>query len=379
MNTRRQWLLAGALLAGLPAARAFGDVPQKINDEGRLYDASSNAPVTGSHTLKFAIYSASAGGAALWSQTSAVMFDDGFFEATLDGSATATAPFPGGLFDGTELFLGVTVDSDIELTPREPFDSVPYAFAAGTVVRQMCPPGYKQDTSVTPYVDCKATIGAGQVDEVVRVGDFWIDRYEMANCSAPSALGTGTSDATTAIGCSVSGLMPQDQITWFQANQMCLNAGKHMCTNMQWQGAVAGTVDPGASDGSGGACLTQGAGPRPVGMGTACISRWGAEDMIGNVDEMTADWGQAGAVSGTYSAQFVAPWPGNYGDGHDDTFNVNGAANIGPNYVTGLPTYTDRGGGYGGGTTAGAFFYNISASPSTNWGGVGTRCCVGGY
>jgi hypothetical protein len=131
MNARRQWLLAGVLLAGLPAGRALGDVPQKINDEGRLYDASSNAPVTGSHTLKFAIYSAAQGGTPLWQQTSAVMFDDGFFETTLDGSATAATPFPADLFDGTELFLGVTVDSDAEMSPREPMDSVPYALMAG--------------------------------------------------------------------------------------------------------------------------------------------------------------------------------------------------------------------------------------------------------
>jgi hypothetical protein len=130
MNRRRPLLLVLAL-AGAPLTSAHADVPQKINDEGRLYDATTNAAVTGMHTMKFAIYSMSSGGTALWTQTSAVTFANGFYETTLDGSSGGSTPFPAGLFNGTELYLGVTVDTDAEMSPREPLDSVPNALYAG--------------------------------------------------------------------------------------------------------------------------------------------------------------------------------------------------------------------------------------------------------
>ena len=93
---------------------------------------------------------------------------------------------------------------------------------------------------------------------------------------------------------------------------MCANAGKHLCTNEEWQIAVTGTPDPG--DGVtipyGGAALdacnvksNAGRGSDASGVGTPanthahvdCVSRFGAYDMVGNLTEFVADWHQAGA------------------------------------------------------------------------------------
>jgi hypothetical protein len=376
MKCRRAWLAAGALIAVWPTSRALADVPQKINDEGRLYDASTNAAATGSHTLKFAIYSAAQGGTALWFQSSSVMFDDGFFEITLDGSSSATTPFPAGMFNGSELYLGVSVDSDGEMTPREPLDSVPYAIGAAAMVgRQMCPPGYQQDTSITTFVDCKLPLSGGQSDEVVKVGDYWIDRFESSSCLGAAGMPDGAGDTTVA--CSVSGVAPLENHSWFQAERECLNAGKHLCTNAEWQGAALGTPEPGDSTGGSGTCLTDGAAPRNTGLGSACRSDFGAEDMVGNEWEWVADWGTTGVSDPAFTnAKVATPWPTTYGDGTDETVNLNTSTNQGPN----LPQAILRGGDYIDKAHDGVYAIALDDSPTLQYTSVGARCCLsGGY
>src|SRR5439155_11489229 len=49
---------------------------------------------------------------------------------------------------------------------------------------------------------------------------------------------------------SISGVHPSACVTWFQANQACLLSGKRLLTNHEWQGAAAGTPDPGTDNGT---------------------------------------------------------------------------------------------------------------------------------
>jgi formylglycine-generating enzyme required for sulfatase activity len=51
---------------------------------------------------------------------------------------------------------------------------------------------------------------------------------------------------------SIPGVPPSACITWFQANQACLLAGKRLLTNREWQGGAAGTPDPGTDNGDDG-------------------------------------------------------------------------------------------------------------------------------
>lgn len=88
---------------------------------------------------------------------------------------------------------------------------------------------------------------------------------------------------------SVAGVVPSTCVTWFQAEQACALSGKRLLTNQEWQRAAAGTpadaticnVSPLAHPSSG---------PRATGSAPQCISKWGAFDMVGNVDEWVADW-----------------------------------------------------------------------------------------
>jgi formylglycine-generating enzyme required for sulfatase activity len=229
-------------------------------------------------------------------------------------------------------------------------------------------------------------------DEMVQVGDFWIDRYEASVWSDPDCIGIqygisdGDADAagfdyngnwsTPIYACSVEGEDPSRWLTWFQAQQSCELAGKSLCTNAQWQAAAMGTEEwP---------CNTEyvcdGDDPWPAGAaqcGYPCESNWGAADMVGNLWEWVAEWHQAGVVDTSFVAgQEYSPWGGYYGD--DSTWNLNGSASAtgGSNYVDGLPAATLRGGHWSNGTDAGIYSYYLDYAPS-NWRDtIGVRCCM---
>ncbi|MGH7493506.1 MAG: tail fiber domain-containing protein [bacterium] len=125
MNSqRRAWtILITALL--LLAASTHAQVPQLINYQGQLTDASGR-PANGTFSIRFGIFAAATGGTALYSEIQNVVVSNGVFNVLL-GSVD---PIPLNLFDGgTERYLEITIDSAV-LTPRRRFGSVPYAFTS---------------------------------------------------------------------------------------------------------------------------------------------------------------------------------------------------------------------------------------------------------
>ena len=151
-------------------------------------------------------------------------------------------------------------------------DAVEEELARQAEVRGDCPEGYTQrGPDGNGFTCCGKDLGEGLVDEVVRVGDFWIDRYE-ASLWDGHALQlttrevvddeqcTWSPDTGASIGClgdpsdngfgvtgiavSAAGRRVLHSVTWFQAQSLCVNAGKRLCTNAQWQAAALGTPDP---------------------------------------------------------------------------------------------------------------------------------------
>ncbi len=120
MNLNRTML---ALLVAIPALAA---VPPTIDQQGRLLKLDGT-PETGSIGATFALYDVATGGTALWTEKHTLKLDaSGFYAATL-GSVTAF----GGVWDGRSLFLGLTLDGESEMAPRQGVMSVPYALKAG--------------------------------------------------------------------------------------------------------------------------------------------------------------------------------------------------------------------------------------------------------
>ena len=111
---------APALSPAAPAT-AFAD---SIPIQGRLTNASGS-PLTGSFAMTFNIYNVPVGGPSLCTSTNpAVAVANGLWNATIDGCGGGSGLFAGG---DTQLYVGIQVGADPEMTPRQPLRAVPYA------------------------------------------------------------------------------------------------------------------------------------------------------------------------------------------------------------------------------------------------------------
>jgi len=280
-------------------------------------------------------------------------------------------------------------------------DNAALMFYDGTSWVQMgapqdkCPSGYVWDKTNTEIVLCTRGL-----DEVVKVGDLWVDRYENVVSARPDCSGTmygqmnddypssypdngqvSTSSAAL-YACSIRQVLPSRYITWFQAQQACAASGKHLISNAEWQLAASGTPDvdmtgddmnPKCNTFWGNVRVTGSAGTRT--STSHCISLHGLEDMIGNADEWVSDWISAGLNWQTADGQ-MRQWPEAWGKTNSDgTRGINGRA-LGSNndYSDGVPAAIRRGGGPDDGTFAGVFLYRADSGPFyTDW-GLGFRC-----
>ncbi len=98
-------------------------VPEYLNMQGRLTDASGFPVADDTYQLTFRLYDAASGGALLWTEVNSVVTTEGVFSAEL-GHNTMLDP----IFN-MPYWVSVQVESDAEM-PRLPLNSVPYALRA---------------------------------------------------------------------------------------------------------------------------------------------------------------------------------------------------------------------------------------------------------
>jgi hypothetical protein len=95
----------------------------QIPVQGRLTDASGTPVADGTYTVRFALYDAATGGNEICRDANAVTVEDGLFYSEIWGTCTSAE------INGQRLYLGIEVESDGEMTPRQPILPVPYAFS----------------------------------------------------------------------------------------------------------------------------------------------------------------------------------------------------------------------------------------------------------
>lgn len=106
----------------------FSAPPETITYQGYLSN-SSGVPLQNDIKLEIRLYDVASGGSALWTSFEIATLTNGRFTLILDGSSSGSNPFPNNLFD-QQLYIGLTVVGDPEMSPRQALTSVPSAFVA---------------------------------------------------------------------------------------------------------------------------------------------------------------------------------------------------------------------------------------------------------
>ena len=125
-----RYLLFIALLVFSTQALA---IPTFLTHQGKV-SQSNGSPVVGSANTTFTLYGQETEGSAIWTQTMAVTFDAGYFSVVLGPGSPELST---DVFDGSDLYLGITLEGTDEFAPRHQITSVPYAFRAGSVTGEV--------------------------------------------------------------------------------------------------------------------------------------------------------------------------------------------------------------------------------------------------
>ncbi|MHC4601153.1 MAG: hypothetical protein ACYS47_19340, partial [Planctomycetota bacterium] len=264
------YTLGALVLVALCASPALAQagMPKEIHFQGKLSDSTGN-PVSASVTVQFNIYNTASGGAALFTENHTVFPDSrGIYNVRI-GSNTAggiVLPF------NEPYYLGVTVGSDAEMSPRYAMVAAPYSMRANVATNidglTVTMAELNQLAGITTNVDATNlnTLTAGPTSDATNlhthttagnadtVDSFHANATPTANNLLPLS-GTGLFPAavvTQGVGSTLDADLLDGQQGAFYQDATNINAGILPVTR---GGTGAGNA-PGALGNLGGASLT---------------------------------------------------------------------------------------------------------------------------
>jgi len=118
--------------------KAANGINRQINYQGKLLTSAGIAVSDGSYSIKFSLYAASSGGTPVWTAGGTVgsptavtvTVTSGLFTVLLGDTSAGQNALINIDWNSDTLYLGVTVGSDSEMTPRKRIAAVPQAFNA---------------------------------------------------------------------------------------------------------------------------------------------------------------------------------------------------------------------------------------------------------
>lgn len=128
MKTYTRWFVFAALAVSLPALAV--NLPMRIPFQGKLIDPTGNNPKNGDIVMTFRLYDVPTGGSALYTEPMTVAVANGVFAVQIGTSAQLTTD----LFSHASAYLGITVNGDSEMLPRQPLTMSAYAFTSMQLV-----------------------------------------------------------------------------------------------------------------------------------------------------------------------------------------------------------------------------------------------------
>jgi len=127
MKYQYKTLCVAAVL--LQTTATFAAIPQQINYQGYLAN-SAGTPLDTTIAMTFKFYTDSTSGTLLWTETRpSATVTEGLFNVRLGQLAT----LPDSVLNRSQVWLGIAVGGDPEMTPRTRMVSVGYSYRVGTV------------------------------------------------------------------------------------------------------------------------------------------------------------------------------------------------------------------------------------------------------
>src|SRR3990172_3908004 len=177
-------LLAAALLVpAMALAQASVPAPRLLPYQGRLLRADGT-PETGAPRLAFRLYGAASGGTLLWAEQQSVPLTNGFYAVFL-GSVTV---FSAAIFDGHDRWLGVTVEDEAELSPRQQIASVAYAFMATSALQ----------ATTAAHADSATTAGRAAAADSAATATYATTAGRASTADSATTAGTAASATAAA-------------------------------------------------------------------------------------------------------------------------------------------------------------------------------------
>jgi formylglycine-generating enzyme required for sulfatase activity len=130
-------------------------------------------------------------------------------------------------------------------------------------------------------------------------------------------------------------------------------------TNAEWQAAVLGTPDPGGDNGTTDCNTFSTRAPVATGSRSGCVSADGALDMVGNLEELVADWVPRASACSSWS---------------EDASPTGDAQCLAGATTDGEPGVMRRGGDFLSNKVAGPLNIFANAEPSASFNFTGFRC-----
>jgi hypothetical protein len=136
----------------------------RIPIQGQLTNDAGD-PLNGSFSVTFRLYDSATAGTQLCQDTKTLSLDNGLFSTAMEGCTVSD-------INGRQVYLGIQVGSDPEMTPRQPIYPVPYAY------------------SLVPGADLRGSLGGQAMFTVDNgSGEFSSGIYGLA--SAPTGMNYG--------------------------------------------------------------------------------------------------------------------------------------------------------------------------------------------
>jgi len=99
-------------------------IPGVISYQGALTDANGT-PISDTKNIIFRLYNMPTGGTSLWEESQTVSILNGQFAVYLG----SVVPFTNDVWQNNTLYLGIQVETDPEMYPRQPLSGVPYSIS----------------------------------------------------------------------------------------------------------------------------------------------------------------------------------------------------------------------------------------------------------